>query len=125
MDRGSTPLISTTGKTMKKFLLILCLSLLACEKEKPTPAPPPPAPCPEPVVIPTSTNPFEKPPPPPPVPVREPFKAPHWVMVGEFKMNDNWSIWTWRDDANHNTCYFYNILVNGAVTGHGVSCVKE
>lgn len=110
---------------MKKVLLF-CLYLLGCTpKEENKPAPPP-EPCPAPaVVIPTSTNPFEKPPPTPPVPAHEPFKDPKWVMSGEFKMNDNWSIWTWRDTANHNTCYFYNVVVNGAVIGHGVSCVKE
>ena len=110
---------------MKKLLLILCLSLLACEEKKAAPPPPPPAPCPEPVVIPTSTNPFEKPPPPPPAPVHEAFKPPQWVQAGEFKMNDSWSIWTWRDAANHNTCYFYNVMVGTQLVGHGVSCVKE
>lgn len=110
---------------MKKVILAICLSLIACghkdEEDKPKvhqapPPPPPPAP------IPTSTNPFDKP---PPAPAHPPFQTPHWVQVGEFKMNDNWSIWTWRDDANHNVCYFYNVVVNGAVVGHGVSCVKE
>lgn len=113
---------------MKKVLFAICLSLLACEQkeeEKPkvhqeAPKPPPPPP-----VIPVATNPFEKPPPPPPAPVHAAFQPPHWVMVGEFKMNDSWSIWTWRDEANHNTCYFYNVMGGGQLLGHGVSCVKE
>ena len=109
---------------MKKVILAICLLLFACEhKEEPkmhyeAPRPPPAAP----PVIPTSTNPFEKPPPPP---AHQPFQNPKWVQVGEFKMNDNWSIWTWRDEANHNTCYITNIISGGALHGHSISCVKE
>ena len=84
---------------------------------------PPPPPAPPPV----NTNPFEKPPPTPPGPVHEAVQNSHWEQVGgEFKMNDSWSLWTWRDTANHNTCYFYNVLNNDkAVIGHGMSCITE
>lgn len=88
--------------------------------EKVDVAPPPP---------PVNTNPFEKPPPVPPGSIHEPVQNSRWEQVGgEFKMNDNWSLWTWRDGANHNTCYFYNVMSgedHKVVIGHGMSCVKE
>lgn len=107
---------------MKALVFALCLALFACEEKKEVHQAPPPPPPPCPVVIPTSTNPFEKPPPAPPVPVREAFQPPRWEQSGEFKMNANWSIWTWRDAANHNTCYIYNVMPDGKF---GMSCVKE
>lgn len=106
---------------MKKFLF-LALLLLSC-KEDPKPEPKivvrenPPLP------VPVATNPFDKP---APAPAHVPFQVPHWEQAGgEFKMNGEWSLWTWRDAANNNTCYFYNIVNNGALIGHGMSCVKE
>ena len=71
--------------------------LFACEKEE-KPQPPPEvhheAPAPDPV----PANPFAKP---PTSPVHEPFQTPHWEQAGSFKMNDSWSLFTWRDTANH------------------------
>lgn len=112
---------------MKVFLISICacLAMVGCSKEveqqKETPkvivqeAPPPPPP-------PAVTNPFDHPAPPPPAPAHPATQAPHWEQVGgEFKMNDNWSLWTWRDSANHNTCYFYTAAGNA----NGMSCVKE
>jgi hypothetical protein len=111
---------------MKKIILAICLSLIACtpkeEVEKPSPkihqeeAPPLPPPPP--------VNPFARP---APLPVHEAFKTPHWEQQGDgFKMNKEWTIWTWRDTANHNTCNFYTIInEGGTLIGHGVSCVKE
>ena len=80
------------------------------------PAPPPPV----------ATNPFEKP---VPGPIHEIVQPSHWEMVGDvFKMNDSWFLYTWRDAANHTTCYFYNEMGGDdhkSVIGHGMSCVKE
>lgn len=84
----------------------------------------PPSPPPAPYV-----NPFEKAPAPPPMPTHEPVVVSHWEEVGDaFKMNESWFIYTWRDAANHNTCYFYNLMDgqdNKELIGHGMSCVKE
>jgi hypothetical protein len=84
---------------------------------------------PPPVPPPVATNPFEKAPPAPPAPIHEQVHESHWEQVGgETKLNDTWSLFTWRDSANHNTCYFYNVFNDNdhhAVIGHGMSCVKE
>lgn len=109
---------------MKILTLAICLTLLSCSQEEQKPPPkvhheePPPPPPP-----PAVTNPFEKPPPPPPVPVRVDFKNPTWIQLGpEFKLNDTWSFWTWRDSTNHVTCYLYTLKDS---TQNGISCVKE
>lgn len=112
----------------KKVLLALCLVLCSCEPEKkPEPKAVPCEPKPAPIPVPTYTNPFEKPAPPPPVPVHEDAKPSQWLQVGgEFKLNGDWSLFTWRDSANHNICYFYNLMdKNRGVIGHGMSCVRE
>jgi hypothetical protein len=72
---------------------------------------PPPAPI----------NPFEKAALPPQYP---PFHEPHWVQVGgEFKINEHWSMWTWRDDANAATCYM--TIVDRNAGQMSMSCVRE
>ena len=107
---------------MKKLLLAMFLLVAACDKPKPPPEKVVVKEVLVPTPVPAPTNPFDKAPPAPPVPVHAPFVPPQWQQVGEFKMNDNWSIWTWRDVANHNTCYIYNVMPDGKF---GMSCVKE
>jgi hypothetical protein len=109
-----------------KLILPICLAFMACSHEEVKQDPPPKvhheAPPPEPT--PTSTNPFEKVM--TPTLTHEPTVNSKWVMVGEpFKMNDSWSFFTWRDTANHNTCYLYNVFQGNQLVGHGMSCVKE
>lgn len=111
---------------MKKVILAVCCALLACDKpaeEYHTLPKPPPmvvAPSPEP------TNPFEKsglvPTPALNIP---PFQQPHFIQIGgELKLNDSWSFWTWRDDANQITCYFYTVMSDGHLVQSGMSCVR-
>lgn len=109
---------------MKAVILALCALLcLSCSGEKKEEhvekkqeqqqvyVPPPPA----------NTNPFDKPAPPPPLPA---FSTPHWVQAGEeFKINEHWSFWTWRDEANHATCYI--TIVDSNAGQMSMSCVRE
>lgn len=111
---------------MKTIILVMCLALASCShKEAPQVQhevhhSPPPEP------IPTAINPFEKPPLKAPIPFHEAVQTSHWEEIGsEFKMNESWSLWTWRDSANHTTCYFYNVMADKRLIGHGMSCVKE
>jgi hypothetical protein len=114
---------------MKKLLLAICLLAFCACKEEPKPEvrkvhheePPPP-----PVTPPVSTNPFEKPAPTLPAPARLDTQPSSWSMVGnEFVLNEAWKIFTWRDAANHNTCYIVNQMNGNNVIGHSTSCVKE
>lgn len=108
---------------MKRLLLAICLLLAACSHEEEKHQPkiisrkeldPQPAPTPVP------TNPFEKPAPVPPPPVV--FQNPTFQQVGgELKMNEDWSVWIWRDVPNNTTCYFYSVKDNRT----GISCVKN
>jgi hypothetical protein len=71
--------------------------------------------------FPSDVNPFAKPGPAPQYP---PFQEPHWVQVGgEFKINEHWSFWTWRDEANFATCYL--TIVDSNAAQMSMSCVRE
>jgi len=103
-----------------KFVLPICLALIACSHEEVHQEPPPKVHCEAPPPEPAPVNPFEKVTP-PPVVFHEPIVKSHWEEIGNgFKMNDNWTLFTWNDSANHNICYFYT----NARTD-GMSCVKQ
>jgi hypothetical protein len=112
---------------MKTIILAMCLALTACaHKEEPQVHHEVQHSSPHPEPVPVATNPFEKPPSKAPLPFHEAVQASHWEQVGGgFKMNESWSLWTWRDSANHTTCYFYNVMADKRLIGHGMSCVKE
>lgn len=120
---------------MNKIIAMIAAALMvvSCDKPEEKKAEPEPQKieqaAPQPAPAPYQDNPFIHPDPKAPALVAHEVANSHWVEVGdESKLNESWSIFLWRDTANHNICYFYNVF-NGkehaAVTGHGMSCVKE
>lgn len=104
---------------MKKFILATIILIGCSETPKEQPQPPKVhhevAPLPEPV------NPFAKPVVPVPQ-VHTEFQPPTFVETTQIKMNDDWSIFIWRDSPNNVTCYFYAVKNS---TANGISCVKN